>query len=81
MICYLCLESIPMTHVQQGGLHIQCYEQEVTVFSVEGWTPAHVASESEVRLLISDMPVDSEIVVRKIKMKAGIFYNLPECDG
>lgn len=72
--CPLCNKSIPWNNVQQGGLHIGCYEQEIEVYKI---------SLGNTFMLDTVMPENKNEYdsIELVKMNAGKFYNLPEFEG
>ena len=82
-ICPHCKEEIPASHVQQGGLHMGCYETEITVWFIAlphapkiGFFENDINQVAEV---LKDM--EEPYLIDKQKMKAGVFHNLPEFEG
>jgi hypothetical protein len=73
MNCKKCNEIIPDSHVQQGGMHIGCYNEEIEVFKIclEGTC-----------YFDEYFPVDhKQYEIEKVKMTYGEFLSLPELEG
>lgn len=72
-LCRICNEVLPSDHVQQGGCHMGCYNQEIEVFKIclDG---ACYFSEN-----IPDDHDDLEISTEKIHN--GLFLDMPEFEG
>ena len=81
--CPHCKDEIPPDWVQQGGLHMGCYEEKIIVYFVSlphdpdrGYFEIDINQVKEA-LLNTDEPL--LITVKRIK--AGQYYNAPEFDG
>ncbi len=86
MKCKLCYESIPPNHVQQGGLCMRCVNKDIDVWRVtlieDNLKGGYYEKDaSNILEAIKDMDNDSSYVITKEKMKAGIYFNLPEFEG
>lgn len=82
-ICPHCKDEIPANHVQQGGLHIGCYESEIDVYFISlphapdyGFFEVDIEQVREVILNIEEPHL-----ISKKKMSAGRYYNAPEFGG
>jgi len=81
--CELCGEIIPANHVQQGGMHMECYAS-VHVFwrmsPVDDPKNSYMASSIDcVAEMIKEM--GEPMIVEAVTMTAGEYFELPEFDG
>jgi len=82
-ICPHCQELIPPEWVQQGGLHLACFETEIDVWFVSlpndpesGYCEANLNNITEMLKYAED-----PYLITKKKMTAGEYHNLPEFKG
>lgn len=82
-ICPHCGEEIPPEWVQQGGLHMECYGEEIDVWFIS--LPHDLENgfyEKDINQVAEALSnIEEPHVVDKQKMMAGRFYNLPEFTG
>ena len=82
-ICPHCKNEIPAGFVQQGGLHMWCYDDEIDVWfiSLPG-DPKNGFYENDMCQIAQILcHMEDQYQIEKRKMKAGRFYNLPEFAG
>lgn len=86
MECKLCKKELNLDHVQQGGLHLDCFNTGIDVYRVTliedcgkgGYLerdPAAIAAT------IESLDTGEGYVIRKGIMLAGEYFNLPEFEG
>jgi len=84
-ICPHCKEEIPMQMVQQGGLHMGCFEADIDVFFISlPDAPLHGFYEidpSQVMEQLKSAEVDEPYLIQKKEIKAGLYYNLTDFQG
>ncbi len=82
--CPLCNKEMNPMNVQQGGLHMGCYETKIPVLKVtlvgekNGYFDKDVKN---VTVMLEESDIDDGYTVRKVSMKAGLYFNLPEFEG
>ncbi len=82
-ICPHCKEEIPMQIVQQGGLHLHCYEADIDVWFISlPAAPDCGYVENDLCQVVEMLKTaEDPYVIERQQMKAGKYYNLPEFQG
>jgi hypothetical protein len=71
--CLHCKEVIPLNNVQQGNMHMGCYNEEIEVFKIclDGTC-----------YFDENLPENhNDYEINLVKMSRGEFYYLPEFEG
>lgn len=85
-VCFVCLEELPPTWVQQGGAHMGCfeewYEKEIPVWEIEVDGASYIEGTlANIQDLLENMDDDSYYKITKTTMKQGKYKSLPEFTG
>jgi len=85
LVCPHCKQEIPGNMVQQGGLHMSCFNTEIDVFFISlPDSPTHGFYEidpSQVMEQFKSAEEDEPYLIQKKVMVAGQYHNLPEFQG
>jgi len=82
-ICPHCQELIPPGWVQNGGLHMTCFETEIDVWFVSlPHNPESGYCEADLNNITEMLKYAEEpYLITKKTMTAGEYHNLPEFEG
>ena len=84
-VCPHCKKEIPAQMVQQGGLHIHCYNEEIDVLFISlPDAPMHGFYEvdpAQVMEQLKSAEADEPYLITKKVLLAGRYYNLKEFEG
>lgn len=82
-VCKHCKDEIPPEMVQQGGLHLICFEIKIDVWFTSIPSDSKCGYYERDVSKVSEMLKDSEeaYLIERQQMMAGQFYNLPEFKG
>ena len=73
MICLHCEKEIPMNNVQQGGMHMVCYNEQIEVYKICLAGTCYFDTE---------FPEEHEqYLITPARIARGIFMNLPDFEG
>lgn len=82
-MCKHCGKEIPWDHVQQGGCHVDCHETEIDVWFISlPDSPGSGFCENKIEAVKAVIEnINEPHLINKTRMRAGLFYNLPEFNG
>jgi len=82
-ICQHCKKEIPMQMVQQGGMHIDCFNTEIDVWFISlPDAPRRGYYEKDITQVAEMLKyAEEQYLVEKRQMLAGVYYHLPEFEG
>ena len=86
-ICQHCKEPIEPNMVQQGGLHIKCFNEEIQVYKVMMAGSNNGYYRKDLDTVIHEIKCDleesaeTEWRIKPETMLAGKYYNLPDFGG
>lgn len=82
-ICPHCHKEIPATMVQQGGLHMGCFGEQIDVWFISlPDEPKNGYYENDIAQVANVLETAEEpYLVEREKMIAGQYYNLPDFGG
>lgn len=83
MKCLFCEGEMSMTMVQQGGMHLSCFETEIPAWRLSGETiPTHVQRKYWVMVdILEGMRLNEKITIEKIHMTIGKYESLKEAES
>jgi len=81
--CPQCGMVISSGMVQQGGLHVGCFEVKIDVWFVSlPFNPTCGYYEKDISQISAMLEnAEDQYLIERQQMKAGLFYNLPEFQG
>ena len=82
-ICPHCKEEIPMQMVQQGGMHMGCYNTEIDVWFISVPDAAkHGYYEKDITQVAEMLKcAEGKYLIERQQMSVGKFNNLPDFEG
>ena len=73
MKCLACEKEIPMNNVQQGNMHMGCYNEEIKVYKICLESTCYYDE---------DLPENhDEYEIELVKISRGEYFYLPEFEG
>ena len=83
--CPHCKKEIPIDHVQQGGLHIGCYEAVIDVYFIslpcDPKSGYYDHNPKNIFEMLKNSDCEDSYLIQRQQMKAGRYYNLPDFEG
>lgn len=84
--CSYCSDELPVTMVQQGGMHLYCFEEwfheEIVIFQIKHDESCFMDDSLSFLLdMLNNSEVDDTFTITKFKMKRGDYNALPEFKG